>query len=151
MPGGAREERLRVWVSRRLEAQRGLKAKLAKHLHRPASWVTFYLSRERDADLDTSIEIARFFRVPLTAILGDEPIPEPAESPIDAETARFVREITNLELSSELRAALLHVGRTLAREQQHRLARGSMRETETTARDRHPSSTHPRGRGSKGS
>lgn len=75
MPGGKREERLRAWVNRRLKI-RGTGAALARHLKRPSSWMTNYSTGARDADLDTAIEIGRFFQVPLPIIVGEEPLPE---------------------------------------------------------------------------
>jgi len=79
MPGGQREERLRRWVNQKLK-RRGTAAQLARHLKRPASWVTMYSAGERDADLDTAAEIGRFFNTRLGAITGEEPLPaEPDE------------------------------------------------------------------------
>jgi hypothetical protein len=100
MPGGTREERLRTWVSKRLQ-RRGVGAALARHLGKPQAWVTMYSARARDADLDTSIKIAEFFNVPLAAIVGEVDLPD-EEQPADQGLSEKVERAIEIDSESLL-------------------------------------------------
>jgi hypothetical protein len=77
---------------------------LAKHLRRDPSWVTLYTAGMRHPDLDTSVQIATFFRLSLAEILGDA-LPEILAK--DGQASR---------LSPEMRAALAVLTRELSDE-----------------------------------
>jgi hypothetical protein len=67
MPGGQIEERIRKWVRRRLRT-RGLSVALARNIGRPPAWVSMYVAGDRDADLDTSLNILTFFGVSILEV-----------------------------------------------------------------------------------
>jgi hypothetical protein len=100
MPGGAREERLRAWVSKRLK-RRGVSAALARHLDRHQSWVTMYSAAERDADFDTCIQIAEFFRVTLASIVGEVELPDDAQGHDSAPTKPLTIKIATVAAALE--------------------------------------------------
>lgn len=95
MPGGPLQERLRDWVRDRLKRRRGSNMALSRHLKKEPSWVTLYTAGVRDADLDVAVQIAQFFGVSLTAIIGEAPLP-PGVAP-DAELEAKARAFERIQ------------------------------------------------------
>ena len=107
MPGGVLEERLRKWVQGRLKrGERGTASRLAEWLGRDRSWVTLYSAAAVDADLDTTVRMAAFFKVSLASIIGEAPLPDDA-------TPRLITR----DNEQELRAALATLAREILPEQ----------------------------------
>lgn len=144
VPGGVREERLRSWVSKRLK-RRGIPAALARHLGRPQSWVTRYSTGEGDADFDTAIAIAEFFRVKMAAIVGEIELPDDERPPakplsIEVATAAAALELVRDPLQHSLVASILSTVLAVAKQQPNpervaELSRASLQEV-TASQDK---------------
>lgn len=93
MPGGPLEERLREWVKARVKRERGLASRLAEYLDRHPSWVTMYTASSVDADLDTSVQIAAFFRIPLETLIGQGPLVSDEETAAQTRALEQIREL----------------------------------------------------------
>jgi hypothetical protein len=148
MPGGAKEERLRAWVRQRLQ-ERGVSVRLAKALGRRAPWVTMYSSGATDADFDTSIKIAAFFRLSLAAIVGEEPLPpiEPVQK-IPADIGRAVTALKTLKRGQ--RAPLIAYVRHYAALRQPESSHEETTETAQAKSNSRGQQQHPREQGRPG-
>ena len=79
------EARVRARIAKRL-ARRGAQADLASKLStHKQGWLSRYLSGDLGMDLPTLEEIAKLWRVPLSALLGEVPLPAQSLEALAAE------------------------------------------------------------------
>lgn len=96
MGGGKYEERLRAWVELRTRGY-GRRLKLTKALGKEDSdpaWTSKYVTKKTDADLDTAIQIAQHFKIPLNAVFGvaDLPTSDPDVAKLQEKIERVPRQ-----------------------------------------------------------